>query len=101
MKYGSKKKTLRYRKGLFMVLIAIIVSPVFGIFLADFLGYHEPLDIAAETLHLTDLTEPNNWTPFLCYTVPGLAAWFSYIVSGFIGVGVILGLGYVLRRLVK
>lgn len=89
------------RKTLFTVIVLIIVSPVFGVILADAVGYHEPLDVAAEMLNLEDITEDINWTPFLDYTVPGLPSVLGYIVSGFIGVGVILGLGYVLKYLVS
>ena len=89
------------RKTLFTVIVLIIVSPVFGVILADAVGYHEPLDVAAEMLNLEDITEDINWTPFLDYTVPGLPDVLGYIVSGFIGVGVILGLGYVLKYLVS
>jgi len=89
------------RKTLFTVIVLIIVSPVFGVILADAVGYHEPLDVAAEMLNLEDITEDINWTPFLDYTVSGLPDVLGYIVSGFIGVGVILGLGYVLKYLVS
>mgnify|MGYP005633655241 CR=1 FL=1 len=64
-------------------------------------GYHEPLDVAAEALDLSDLTESINWTPLLDYTVPGLPADLGYIIAGFIGVGVILLVGFILNRLVK
>ena len=86
------------KKIMFVIAFLILVSPVFGVILADMVGYHEPLDVAAEILGLNDITEDINWTPFLDYTVPGLPDVLGYIVSGFIGVGVILALGYVLKR---
>jgi cobalt/nickel transport protein len=63
--------------------------------------YREPLDVVAETLHLSDLTESFNWTPFLGYSVPGLNAWAGYVIAGLLGVGVILSLGYILKRLLS
>lgn len=81
-----------------LAVFLVLVSPLFGVFLADMVGYHEPLDVAAEVLNLQDLTESINWTPFIDYTVPGLPAELGYIISGFIGVGIIFGLGLILRR---
>lgn len=85
-------------KKVFMIIISLILmSPVFGIILAEITGFHEPLDIAAEMLNLKDITEEINWTPLLDYTIPGLPNTLGYIISGFIGVGLILLLGYVLK----
>ena len=89
------------RKAIYLTIFLVIISPVFGVILADMVGYHEPLDVAAEMLGLKDITEEINWTPFLDYTVPGLPDALGYIVSGFIGVGLILGLGYVLNVLIS
>lgn len=86
------------KKVMFVITALILVSPIFGVILADMVGYHEPLDVAAEILGLNDITEDINWTPFLDYTVPGLPDVLGYIISGFIGVGVILALGYVLKH---
>lgn len=86
------------KKAVFVITTLILVSPIFGVILADMVGYHEPLDVAAEILGLNDITEDINWTPFLDYTVPGLPDVLGYIISGFIGVGVILALGYVLKH---
>jgi len=80
------------------ILLLVAVSPVFGVFLADMLGYHEPLDVAAEKLGLRDLTERTNWTPFLDYRVPGLPEWLGYIASGIIGVAIVAALGYLVAR---
>ncbi|RLE59580.1 MAG: cobalamin biosynthesis protein, partial [Thermoprotei archaeon] len=60
-----------------------------------------PLDIAAELLGLKDITEENNWTPFLDYTVPGLPDWLGYIVAGIIGVAVVLALGLTIQKLLE
>ena len=100
MNAKSARDPISVRKCLIATLITIAVSPVFGVILADIIDYHEPLDIAAEALHLPDLTESINWTPFIGYTVPGLTAETGYFVAGLMGVGVILGLGYIFKRLV-
>ena len=88
-------------KTFIVILILIFISPIFGVILADMIGFHEPLDIAAEALDLPDYTEDVNWTPFLDYTVPGLSAETGYIVSGIIGVAVILVIGVAIRKLAK
>ena len=86
------------KKSLSVIVVLVLVSPVFGVILADLVGYHEPLDVAAELLKLKDITEEINWTPFLDYTVPGLPDEVGYVVSGFIGVFIILGIGYLLLK---
>ena len=87
------------KKTLLAIVILLVISPIFGVILADMVGYHEPLDVAAEKLGLEDTTDKINWTPFLDYTVPGLPDVIGYIISGFIGVGIILGIGYVIAKL--
>ncbi|ABL79135.1 PDGLE domain-containing protein [Thermofilum pendens] len=91
----------KHRKAALAVLAMVLVSPVFGVWLANLVGYHEPLDLAAEALGLNETTEEINWTPFLDYTVPGLPDWLGYIVSGFLGVAVVLALGYLLLKALK
>lgn len=81
------------KKGLLLALILVLISPIFGIYLSDLVGYREPLDLAAEMLGLQDYTERINWTPFLDYTVPGLPDWAGYVISGLIGIMIIFGLG--------
>ncbi|MEM1569573.1 MAG: PDGLE domain-containing protein [Candidatus Bathyarchaeia archaeon] len=90
-----------HKKALTLILALIAISPIFGVLLADIVGYHEPLDVAAEALNLPDLTELINWTPFLDYTIPGLPAEVGYIIAGFIGVLIIFGLGVLLSRMVR
>ena len=85
---------------LLIIIILVILSPLFGVILADLVGYHEPLDIAAEKLGLHDITDDINWTPFLDYTIPGMPDWIGYILAGFIGIGIILGLGQLMKRVV-
>jgi len=88
------------RKSLLTITALIIISPIFGVILADMVGYHEPLDIAAEKLGLEDISEEINWTPLFDYSVPGLNPVVGYIISGFIGVSIILAIGYTLTKLI-
>ncbi len=90
---------MELKKALLIIALLVVVSPVFGVILADMVGYHEPLDIAAETVGLEDITDQINWTPFLDYTVPGLPDEIGYIVAGFIGVAIVWALGMGLARL--
>jgi len=83
------------------IIVMLILSPVFGVILADMVGYHEPLDLAAEIAGLRDVSEEVNWTPFFDYRVPGLPAEVGYVVAGALGVAVIVAVGYVVMRLVK
>ncbi len=95
------KRFSGYKKTFIIVLLLVLISPVFGVILADMVGYHEPLDVAAEVLNLSDLTEKFNWTPFLDYTIPGFPVEVGYIISGLLGVGIILSIGFLLNRLIE
>jgi len=86
-----------HKKLITAIIIMALVSPLFGVIGAELVGYHEPLDVAAEMLHLHEAKLPN-WTPFADYTVPGLPDTIGYIISAFIGVGVILVIGWLLAR---
>lgn len=88
------------KKALIIVITLVLVSPLFGVILADMVGYHEPLDVVAEKLGLQDLSEEIDWTPFFDYTVPGLPNTIGYIVSGFIGIGIILAIGYIILNII-
>ena len=97
----SKKNPLKFRKALMLTLILVFISPIFGVILADMVGYHEPLDVAAESLNLPDLTNVINWTPFLDYTMPGLSDEIGYIIAGIIGISIILVIGFIINSVVK
>ncbi|WP_455278046.1 PDGLE domain-containing protein [[Eubacterium] cellulosolvens] len=88
-------------KTLIFLLIIILVSPIFGVILADIVGFREPLDIAAEKVELQDLSQDINWTPLFDYTIPGLSPEIGYIISGILGIAIILGAGFVFKRLGK
>ncbi len=88
------------KKFLIFLAVLILISPICGVILADIVGYHEPLDLAAEAIGLKDLSEQLNWTPFYDYSVPGLPPEIGYIISGFIGVAIIMGIGYLANLLI-
>ncbi|MGC8975057.1 MAG: PDGLE domain-containing protein [Thermoprotei archaeon] len=87
------------RKTILTLLTLLLVSPVFGVILAEEIGYHEPLDIAAEELGLNE--SEFTWTPLKDYTVPGLPEWLGYIVCGALGILVITLIGSIIERFVK
>ncbi len=94
---------MKFSKAWLTVIILILIAPIFGVWLAELVGYHEPLDVAAEKLNetkpiLVEKTEAWNWTPLLDYTVPGLPDWLGYIVAGFIGVGIIALIGCIISK---
>lgn len=88
----------RYRRAIMAIVLLVLVSPLFGIVLAERLGYTEPLEVAAEKLGLHE--HPVwEWSPLADYTFPGLPDTLGYIVSGLIGVALIILVGLALARL--
>ncbi len=83
------------RKALLVIVVLVLISPIFGVVLAELVGYHEPLDVAAEKLGLREVDI--EWTPFTDYTIPGLPDVLGYIIAGLLGISIILGVGYVLN----
>jgi len=88
-------------KALVLIGIIILISPVFGIILSDRVAFHEPLELTAEELGLQDSTEDLNWTPFLDYTIPNLLPEAGYIITGFLGISLILIIGKILVRVLR
>ncbi|ABO08977.1 PDGLE domain-containing protein [Pyrobaculum calidifontis] len=80
------------KRYLIIITILLLISPIFGVWLSDLVGYAEPLDHVAETLQLNE--SEFNWTPFKDYTVPGLPDEVGYIVAGVIGFTIFLLLTY-------
>ncbi len=77
------------RRSYLLILILVLVSPIFGVIGADIVGYHEPLDVAAEMIGLGE-SEPVWSGIFPDYTVPGVPDVIGYVISGLVGVGVLL-----------
>ena len=92
-----------HRRALLLIGVLLIISPLFGVIGAELVGYHEPLDVAAEKLGLEE-AEPV-WSGLLPdYTVPGLPEdWaglsVGYIISGIVGIAIILAIGLAARAL--
>lgn len=82
---------------LYVLIVLLALSPLFGVVLADMVGYHEPLDLAAEKLRLSELEF--NWTPLQDYGVPGIDPIVGYIISGLIGIVIIYAVGFILLKL--
>ncbi len=87
-----------YRGAITVIVFLVVISPLFGIVLAKRLGYTEPLDVAAEKLGLHE-RPVWKWSPLADYTFPGLPDTLGYIVSGLIGVALIILVGLALVRL--
>ncbi len=77
------------RRSYMLILILVLVSPIFGVIGAEIVGYHEPLDVAAEMIGLGE-SEPLWSGIFPDYTVPGVPDVIGYVISGLVGVGVLL-----------
>ncbi|MDH5816587.1 MAG: cobalamin biosynthesis protein [Candidatus Nezhaarchaeota archaeon] len=92
---------IKSKKAWATIIVLLILSPIFGVVLADIVGYHEPLDLAAEAIGLRDVSEEITWTPFFDYNVPGLPAEIGYIISGAIGVIAITMIGYGILKLAE
>jgi len=92
----------KHKRALAVIAVLLIISPLFGVIGAELVGYHEPLDVAAEK---RGLEESGIWSGLLPdYTVPGLPEdWaglsVGYIISGIVGVAIILALGLGLMAL--
>ncbi|RLE71500.1 MAG: cobalamin biosynthesis protein [Thermoprotei archaeon] len=98
---ADRVKFLISKRAFFLIIVLVLVSPVFGVILADMVGYHEPLDLAAEALGLEDKNEEINWTPFIDYTVPGLPDPIGYVLAGFMGVVMVLALGMGMAKILS
>jgi len=67
----------------------ILLSPLFA-YLAEMVGYSEPLENVAEEL---GLTEEQSYTGiFPDYTIPGLNEYLGTFISGAVGVVIFLSL---------
>jgi len=93
---------LASRRWLILVLVLVVVSPLFGVIGAEIVGYHEPLDLAVERACEKLGIEPPDvsyWSGLLPdYTVPGLNDVVGYIISGLVGVAILLIPYAVVRR---
>lgn len=82
-------------KKLLALLVALaLISPIFGVILANTVNYAEPIDHLGEALNLTDISDKINWTPFIGYAVSGLPDWLGYLISAFIGLAAFAAIYY-------
>ncbi|MDI9611357.1 MAG: energy-coupling factor ABC transporter permease [Archaeoglobales archaeon] len=88
----EKKEVGRASFALIAVLIAL--SPIFAYF-AENVGYSEPLENAAEMLGLEESPIYEGLLPD--YTIPGLDPYIGTLISGAIGVMIVLMLAYAVR----
>jgi len=100
-----KRLVEEHRRAFLAIVVLLVLSPLFGVIGAELVGYHEPLDVAAEELGLEE-AEPL-WSGFFPdYTVPGLpedmaSMSVGYVISGLVGIIIILAVGFIMVRLVQ
>ncbi|MEM2025858.1 MAG: PDGLE domain-containing protein [Desulfurococcaceae archaeon] len=99
----TSKGILKSGKAWAAIAALLIASPIFGVVLADLVGYHEPLDVAAELIGISehDVSEQVNWTPLFDYRVPGLPDEIGYVVAGAIGTAIVAAAGCGLLRIAE
>ncbi len=85
-----------YKRSIIVILLLLLASPLLGIVIASRIGYREPLDIVAEKLGLEE--KAIEWSPLRDYSFPGLPDTIGYIVSGLVGVVIIIGIGLFLSK---
>lgn len=88
----EKKEVGKASFALIAVLIAL--SPVFA-YLAEEVGYSEPLENAAEVLGLEE--NPIYEGIFPDYSIPGLDPYTGTLISGAVGVLIVLSLAYAVK----
>lgn len=76
-----------------------IISPLFGIVLAEKTGYHEPLDIAAEKLGLHEKTLYH--TPLQEYRIPGVNPLIAYAATALLGALAITAAGCLAAKVAR
>lgn len=77
-------------KSRIFTLLLLLISPMFSIYFASVFGYREPLDIALENLGYNFVNTNIGMAPFPDYTIPYLPMELGYIVSGGVGIGIII-----------
>ncbi len=82
---------------LLSIFVIVLVSPLFGVIGAELVGYHEPLDVAAEKIGLGE-SEPVWEGIFPDYTVPGLPDIIGYMIAGLIGVSLLLAPAFLRKK---
>ncbi len=83
------------KAALALIAVMIVLAPLFA-YLAELVNYTEPLEVAAEKL---GLNENSLWSGiFPDYTVPGINDYFGALITGAIGVALILAIGVALAR---
>jgi len=80
-----------------MIVVIVLVSPLFGVIGAELVGYHEPLDVAAEKIGLGE-SEPVWKGIFPDYTVPGLPDVIGYILAGLVGIFLLLAPAFLRKK---
>ncbi len=79
------------KKAVTLIALLIFLSPLFA-YLAEIVGYAEPLENLAVHLNLKDTQTYNGLFPG--YTIPGMNSYLGTFLSGAVGVVIFLSLAY-------
>jgi len=79
------------KKAYVAIAVMLILAPLFA-WAADLVNYSEPLENAAEEAGAEENQSYSGIFPD--YTVPGLNPYISALITGFIGVAIILAVFY-------
>ncbi len=90
-----EKRAPAGKLALAVVAVMIILSPLFA-YVAELVGYAEPLENAAEIIGLHEHPIYEGILPD--YTVPGLDPYTGTLIAGAVGTLIVLALGYAMTR---
>ena len=95
----EKSEEVEVGKGVWIALaVMIALSPLFA-YLAELVNYSEPLENVAEQLGVAEHPIYEGILPD--YTVPGLDPYVGTLISGVIGVLIVLAIGFIIHRTSK
>jgi hypothetical protein len=94
------KRPQKWRGALIAILVMILVSPFFA-WAAEAVGYAEPLENAAEHLGAMEHEYAIISGVLPDYTIPGADPYASVMVAGAVGCLIVLGLGWIMGKVLK
>lgn len=77
------------RRALFVLVVLALLAPVFGV-ASEWVGYTEPLEVAAEETGASGSADPVTSTPLAEYSVPGLPGPLGTLASALLGSAIVL-----------
>jgi hypothetical protein len=96
----QKKRPQKWRGAFIAILVMILVSPFFA-WAAEAVDYAEPLENAAEHLGAMEYEYAIISGVLPDYTIPGTNPYASTIVAGVVGSLIVLGLGWIMGKVLE